>query len=429
MAIVTQKIISKFAQGVALGADITKLAQFKVDGMFDPQKGNGDKVYFSEADGGQLYRGGLDIVTGSGARAAVMGEGSKQLQRGAVGFGVEPVGMTFDLTTEEQTFLITKEEGTDKMAARMQVAINNMAFDSINSKAQAVVCDGTVNGIIDLVGDSLGYLDDSLIEGELCGISNGRNSNAIAKAFAKNGSTNSVKMSDFDLGTAETGALGAKWLKIKGQNSTIVGTDFGDNVTATLGTAETVDGVVMYKTITLSALPANAVAGTRLTPFTIAGCYRTDKLGHALLELATLSGVVENASTRTVTLDHPIIDGEIKVGTLPQPFGWCTLPNAGSAVTGVLAAGASYFQPILLWKKNEVCIGAKALAALPGTDTCTMPAKFAGEKASLPWRGVCWANEGEDIAHWRFDTTFGINAIAGRGVVAMYIPVVASSGS
>lgn len=450
--VISADVLVRYGIKFALGADIMKLGNRQFEKEFSPENMTGtENVYFTMTDGGQLLENGLDLNAGN-ARSATSVSGDANLRRvKKKTVKLDSITMYYKMNQEDLDLLIKEEEYGSKMTARAVERVNEKAFNTIKGGANAIVANAgdtdaaTAQHIVDAFMKAQAYLEASKMDGQLCGMASVWNDLAISAAYAKSGITNGGSIFKASQATgldAGKGFLGFSWAKATaGQNTRITALDYGTNKTVSAFTSHLEeDGSVVVTGCTLSAAQTSWAAQGRVdSPFTIAGIYCVDELGQSTGVLKTFTGVA--TSTTAITFDvplrfnvgsydaagtptsaniDPLANGTMPTGVAVGANGSITVTTAPD-VRGVLTKGKTYYQPCLVWKKDEFLVAAKGLMPMCGVDSKTIPSNFGGEKGILPWRGTAWAVPEESVHKVRFDAYIGFGILKGIGIQAIYI--------
>lgn len=455
--VISAEVLTRYAIAFSLGADIMKLGnrKFEKDFSADNMIG-GNTSYFVVSDGGEILEDGLDLRNpGTGGRNAnhVSGDAGLRRVKGKT-VNLRSLTMRYSMNQEDLDLLIKEEEYGSKMTARAVERVNERAFNTIKGGANAIVADAgatdaaTAQHIVDAFMKAQAFLEASKLDGQVCGMASVWNDLAISAAYAKSGISNGGSIFKASQATgldAGKGFLGFSWAKATaGQNVRITALNYGTNKTvASFQSQLEEDGSVVVTGCTLSAAQTGWAAGTRVdSPFTIAGVYCVDELGQSTGVLKTFTGVA--TSTTAITFDvplrfnigsydaagnptsaniDPLANGTLPTGVAVGANGAITVTTA-PAVAGVLTNGKTYYQPCLLWKKDEFLVATKGLMPMKGADSKTIPSHFGGEKGIMSWRGTAWADEEAAVHKVRFDVYVGFGILKGIGIQAIYIEAV-----
>lgn len=450
--IINKEVLTKFAVKFSVGADILKLGNRQFEKELGAENMSGSSVDFCVADGGAIQENDLDL-----SNVGTKG-GARRVKKRAV--TLESITAYFQMGQEDLDLLIDSSEFGSKCTAKALESVQTKAYNLLKGVASAEVADDA-NGLVDAFMNAQAYLEASKMDGELCGMANVWNDKAISSAYAKVGISTggslfeASKQKGLDAGS---GFMGFKWAKATaGQNVRIKGVEYKDGssnastIDSFFGRLES-DGSIVIEGCVMDNAPTAYVPASGSvrvdSPFSIAGLNLVDELGEDLGVAMTFTGTAKkNSTTATsadITFDKEVrfanvdaTNGTASTSEIGDPLANATKPCtdnfviSGSAVTltptnnlavtGLLTKDAYYYQPVLLWKKDEFLVAVKGLKAMKGADSDTIPAQFGGDKGIIPWRGTAWSVE-EKSQHWtRFDAYFGFGYLKGIAVRAIYI--------
>lgn len=443
MSVVNQTLMAEMSVEYSLGVDILSKGQRKIEDKLAASKCSGDTVNVPITDSGIVYDN-LDI-TNLKSKLAV--------RRAFVPVSVKPIGTAAEATSEQLTLAIKDRELMVKRVANLQDETNRRAFEGLLSGAQVFVGDPGNSPTKALRDDAYGlalydadaHTSASKFAGDTQAITHSQTWNRLCQAmgqtFGANGKIgNSIYQNE--LGPL----LGHSWSK-SGLTGVITGVEqgigqfvIGANGFDPAGVAATVGGTkdgalsqpVYLKFGTEYVQTVDALGkptGTKKTVF-----FRWDAT-HQVWHLAQpvfFEGPRKNAHLEAY--EGWIATYQSNIAS----FGMTYNPNdpelgnlAGSQLQGggvpvstedVLAVGAIYAQPAIMWKKPDFLVAVKGLQPQASGESYTVPTAFS-EKGILPLRGHMWTDSYSDMTLFRADALMGFGLYQGVSVTATYIRI------
>lgn len=414
------KKLINYGEAIDIGCDVMKFGIRKVDDSLAAEDMNGDTVHVTVEEGGAVIENGtLDVNT-------EISQGKGGVKRASVEVQVEPMVILYNLTSADQTLLIKDTDFADKLSAKAIDRINTKAATCIANKGCRAIAINNDSDINKLFFIGLGIGGNSKIAGQTFGLGDEMALDALAGGLAS--TTLGAHANAAGLYSANVkNFAGINWSK-GGPVGTVTGTSFQSTLyVSAIGDISKVadaNGILHdTQTITFNKKPINVTlsGGEKLTPFKIAGVKILNAIyvdtGVEATFTAHYDPSLDAAGTGLVwVLDRLYYSSQV------DPRRWCTPIDGTTAsnnvVTGILTAGTTYYNPVLMWKQSDFLIAAKGIVPMK-SDSATLPTRYA--KTSLPWRGTAWSEEGASVDWTRFDTLFGTQMYRGISGAALYI--------
>lgn len=442
-AVVNQTLMAEMAVEFNLGTDILSKGQRKIESTLSAAKCSGDTVNVPITDSGIVYDN-LDITSLKGKLAA---------RRAFVPVKVKPIGTAAEATSEELTLAIRDRQIMAKRIANLQDETNRRAFDGLLSGATVFVADPGNSPTAAARGDAYGlalYDADactsaSKFAGETHAITHPQTWNRLCQAmgitFGANGKIgNSIYKNDLGplLGHnwSKSGLTGVITGVAQGIGQFVIGGDGFDPAGVAGTVAGTKDGelsqpcYLKFGTEYMQTVDAlGKPTGNKKTVF-----FRWDALNQVwhLAQPVFLEGPRKNAhldgyepyiaqyQSNIASFDMTYNPKDPELGNLAAS----QMQGGGLPVTteDVLATGAIYAQPAIMWKAPDFLVAVKGLKEQASGESYTVPVEFA-ERGILPLRGHMWTDSYSDLTLFRADCLMGFGIYQGVSITATYIRI------
>lgn len=443
MSVVNQTLMAEMAVEYALGVDILSKGQRKIEDKLGASDASGDTVNVPITDSGIVFDN-LDITNLKGKLA---------VRRAFVPVTVRPIGTAAEASSEQLTLAIKDREVMAKRVANLQDETNRRAFEGLLSGAQVFVGDPGNNPNKAARDDAYGlalydadaHTSASKFSGDTMAITHSQTWNrlvqALGQTFGANGKIgNSIYKNELGplLGHnwSKSGLTGTITGVAQGLAQFIIGADGFDlgGVSATV--AGTADGELSQPTYlkcgseyvqTVDAL--GKPTGVKKTVF-----FRWDatlQVWHLAqpvffegprknAHLAAYEGWIQTYQSNIADFGMTYNPKDPKLGNLAGS----QLQGGGVPVTteDVLAVGAIYAQPAIMWKKPDFLVAVKGLKPQASGESYTVPVEFS-ERGILPLRGHMWTDSYGDKTLFRADALMGFGLYQGISVTATYIRI------
>ena len=443
MSVVNQTLMAEMAVEYALGTDILSKGERKIEDKLAASKASGDTVNVDITDSGIVYDN-LDITSLRDKLA---------VRRAMVPVTVKPIGTAAEATSEQLTLAIKDRQIMAKRIANLQDETNRRAFTGLLSGAQVFVADPGNNPTKALREDaySLALYDadahtsSSKFAGDTMAITHAQTWNRLCQAMGQTfGANGKIGNSIYEnkLGPL----LGHDWSK-SGLTGTITGVEQGIAQFVIGGNGFDLAGVGA----TVSGTYEGELSQPTYLKFDNEYVQTVDALGKPTGQRKTVFFRWDSAH-RVWHLANPVFfEGPRKNAHLAAyeawvaqyasniaSFGMTYNPNdpelgnlAGSQLQGggvpvttedVLAVGAIYAQPAIMWKKPDFLVAVKGLKPQASGESYTVPVEFS-ERGVLPLRGHMWTDSYTDKTLFRADALMGFGLYQGVSVTATYIRI------
>ena len=170
-------------------------------------------------------------------------------------------------------------------------------------------------------------------------------------------------------------------------------------------------------------------------PFTIAGVYNADALGHNTGNLKTFQlqcwiSKVTGTSTYQQSAWYWAVPPVFEYGQgrlncfvpgITDTFG-AAAEIATPVATAVLTAAKAYMAPAVIYKKDDLLVAVKGLEKFYGCDSFTIPTSFR-EKGVMPLRGTAWTDPIKAATIFRVDVLMGSSMYTGLSASSIWLPM------
>lgn len=438
-SIVNAKLMADVALEFNIGADLLSKANRSIDKYLGAEKKSGDTVWVPITDAGEVFR---DMN---------LSNENLEVDRDEVPVTVRPLDTAASVSQDELTLSINNPEIMSKRVANLADTANHDVYETLVGSSQAFVANvGTATGadkneiIREAAFDAQANTEASKFSGDTFGVTHPFTWNRINAILTANFGANDKRGNDLyrnELGDF----MGFTWSKAS-QSPRVVGS--ADAIPSALGTtlvsgaafAGTGPTVGMYGETLLAnggtVTTTSKKTGPHLSqPFTIAGVYNADALGHNTGNLKTFQlqcwiSKVTGTSTYQQSAWYWAVPPVFEYGQgrlncfvpgITDTFG-AAADIATPVATAVLTAAKAYMAPAVIYKKDDLLVAVKGLEKFYGCDSFTIPTSFR-EKGVMPLRGTAWTDPIKAATIFRVDVLMGSSMYTGLSASSIWLPM------